>query len=72
MELKDCPFCGCSKPVYVQMPSYRWYLACLDCGCDGSVGKDKAEAKLKWNKRKKECFTNAIQDNEKRFRGVQS
>ena len=50
-ELKPCPFCG-SKDVFIDNPdSHCFYVACANCGVNGTTTNTKARAIEAWNRR---------------------
>lgn len=59
VKTKGCPFCGCLETEVIEQPNnlpecnyYGVTVICVNCGAQGSTGKDEAEATKKWNTRK--------------------
>lgn len=56
MKIKPCPFCGgkawaYSGSTYHFESGFGWICACKACDAQGEIGKTKAEAIRKWNRR---------------------
>lgn len=50
MELKPCPFCGCTE-VFIEDDDWGWVSYCEICDANISGCMTKEEAVIKWNKR---------------------
>ncbi len=54
MELKPCPFCGCSNAAVQQYQtgrSTRYSVVCKDCWAMTNVHDTKEDAIATWNRR---------------------
>ena len=51
MELKPCPFCGCTEITADHDYSWGWDVHCIGCYATIEDCMTKEEAIAKWNKR---------------------
>jgi Lar family restriction alleviation protein len=50
-EFAQCPFCNWTKSSVKNGDTYAYWVECSDCGAEGPVEDDEAEAIAAWNHR---------------------